>query len=177
MIRQTFNLVGKVGDAISAPKEYQDLQSYEGWQKFKDKYKGNDVYGAYGKALTKAYNNISESKVALAQSSIAYGISAAAFAYNYAVKTTRFGLRGQDVQDQLKVQDKLVNTGFGIMGATVIGGVTGGALALLATTFSEVINVIVQNQRYEYNKSIDRQQKAVLQERIGRAFYSNSRRG
>lgn len=176
MIRQTFNLGKKISEAIDASRDYEELISYEGWQKFKDNYSGADVYGAYGKAISKAKKNIGESRTALGQSTLTYGIAAASFAYNYAAKTTRFGLRGQDIQDQLKVQDKLVNAGFGIMAATVVGGVGAGALALAGTLVSELISVSIQNARYEYNKSIDREQKAILQERIGRAVYNGSRR-
>ena len=45
-----------------------------------------------------------------------------------------------------------------------------------SNTINEAINVSVQNKAYEYRKSIDEQQKSIMQERIGRAVYNSSRR-
>lgn len=103
-------------------------------------------------------------------------VNTAQFVYNYTVDFARFGYRGKDIQDQTALQDKLVNKAFGITGAFVFGGPVAGVTALVSSAITEVLQVVKSNARYEYNKSIDTEQKDIMQERIGRAVYNSSRR-
>ena len=130
----------------------------------------------YDKKLAKKQQKIEGMQTKLQKTAATESIAVASFIYNYSAKTTRFGLRGQDIQDQLKLQDKFVNKAFGIAAAAVIGGPVGGALAVVGSVISEVISVTIQNQAYEYNRQIDLQQKAIRQERVGRSVYNSSRR-
>lgn len=181
---QIFNLGRQGVDTYKTKQELEHLKSYEGWEEFSANYKGDDVYGAYDRAITSGTKQYSKNLGKMTKSGIAAFISTSQFLYNYTARTTRFGLRGQDIQDQLKIQDKLVNKSFGIASATaagfMMGGVAGGigALIMSAANFaiSEAINVSAQNKAYEYRKSIDEQQKSIMQERIGRAVYNSSRR-
>lgn len=131
---------------------------------------------SYDRKIKKQRSIIQTDELKLTKSAAAKSIAVASFAYNYAAKTTRFGLRGQDVQDQLKLQDRMVNKAFGIAAAGVVGGPMGALYATLGAVIGEVISVSIQNKAYEYNKMIDEQQKSIKQERIGRAVYSSSRR-
>jgi hypothetical protein len=181
---QVFNF-GKQGvNAYKTKQELEHLKTYEGWEEFAANYKGDDVYGAYGNEIKGKTKQLSRDMNKMTKSGIAAFMSTSKFLYNYTARTTRFGLRGQDIQDQLKIQDKLVNKSFGIASSTIagfmLGGVAGGigTLVMSAAEFaiSEAINVSVQNKAYEYRKSIDEQQKSIMQERIGRAVYNSSRR-
>jgi hypothetical protein len=181
---QIFNLVSQGTNTYKSKQELEHLKTYEGWEEFSANYKGNDVYGAYDRAITKGIKSYSNNIDKMTKSGTAAFISTSQFLYNYTARTTRFGLRGQDIQDQLKLQDKLVNKSFGIASSTMaglmIGGVAGGVGALVMSVanfaISEAINVSVQNKAYEYRKQIDEQQKSIMQERIGRAVYNSSRR-
>lgn len=102
-------------------------------------------------------------------------VAVAGFVYNYVAVTTRFGQRGQDIQDQQALQDKFVNTGLAITAATIINPVAG-AVALGYTILNEIINVSKENAAYNYKKNIDSQQTAVFSERVGREIYNSSRR-
>lgn len=164
LIKQVFNLRGDI-------VKYNEM-----YNATSDKMFTIDEAEAYQKKLNRQRQTIENKEIKLTKSVAASAISVASFAYNYAAKTTRFGLRGQDVQDQLKLQDKLINKAFGVAGATVVGGPYAGMAALIGAFVSEVISVSIQNKSYEYNKMIDEQQKSIKQERIGRAVYSSSRR-
>lgn len=170
-IKQTFSLIGRMRDLSETTAEYNEMLAQTEEMMFTQK-----EAQAYQRKLENKAEQIETKRVNLATSSIAYGISTAAFVYNYEAKTTRFGIRGRDIQDQLKLQDKLVNKAFGVLGATVVGGVGAGALALVSTVVSEVISVNIQNQAYNYRREIDAEQKQIAQERIGRATYNSSRR-
>ena len=80
------------------------------------------------------------------------------------------------MQDQLKLQDQMVNKAIGIVGDGIVGGLPAMALATVGAVIGEVISYSIQNKAYEYRKAIDEQQKAIMQERIGRAVYNSSRR-
>lgn len=176
IVRQSFNLGKNITDIYKAKSEYEYLRSYEGYDEFASNYKGKDVYGAYGRALTSAGEDVIDARQKAMNSTKTYAISLSAFAYNYTARTTRFGLRGQDIQDQLKLQDKMINKAFGIVGAGIVGGLPGAALATVSTAINEILSVSIQNKAYEYRKLIDEQQKSIMQERIGRAVYNSSRR-
>jgi hypothetical protein len=181
---QIFNLIKQGSNAYESKQELEHLQTYEGWEEFSANYKGKDVYGAYDKAISKGLKQYSNNLNKMTKSSVAAMISTSKFIYNYTASTTRFGLRGQDIQDQLKIQDKLVNKSFDIATSTAAGAMVGGAigavgaLVLSVATFAinEAISVSIQNKSYEYRKAIDEQQKSIMQERIGRAVYNSSRR-
>lgn len=102
-------------------------------------------------------------------------IAVAGFVYNYTIATTRFGQRGQDIQDQQALQDKYINTGLGLAAATIVNPVAG-AVALGYTILNEIISVSKENAAYNYQKNIDSQQTAVFSERVGREVYNSSRR-
>lgn len=166
-IKQTFALVQNIGAFIEQQVRigrWKDIDPNTEISR-EDYVQMMEDYYTQGKVAGKA-----------AKSAVSYGISTAAFVYNYTARTTRFGLRGQDVQDQLKLQDQMVNKAFGIVGAGLVGGVPAMALAGVGTVINEVISLSIQNKAYEYRKSIDEQQKAIAQERIGRAIYNSSRR-
>jgi hypothetical protein len=181
---QIFNLVGQGLNTYKSKQELEYLKTYEGFDEFASNYKGDDVYGAYDKAIKGGNKSYSSNLEKMSKSTKALLISTSQFLYNYTASTTRFGLRGQDIQDQLKLQDKLVNKSFGIASSTMagfmIGGVAGGIGALVMSVanfaINEAISISVQNKAYEYRKSIDEQQKSIMQERIGRAVYNSSRR-
>ena len=164
LIKQVFNLKAEV-------EKYNDMLDTTANSMFT-----LEEAEKFDKKLKSQRGTIEQSKIKLTKSFATSSIAVASFTYNYAAKTTRFGLRGQDIQDQLKLQDKFVNKAFGIAAAAVVGGPTGALYALAGTILSEVISVSIQNKAYEYNKMIDEQQKAIKQERIGRAVYSSSRR-
>lgn len=179
LVNQTFNLVGNVSKAFKSAKEYDYLSSEQGWNEFVAGYDGDwaETENAYNKARQKAAKQkVTTSRQAI-KSSMTYGVAVASFTYNYIAKTTRFGLRGQDIQDQLRLQDKMVNKAFGLVGAGLIGGLPAMSVAAIGMVVTEAINVSVQNKAYEYRKMIDEQQKSIMQERIGRAVYNSSRRG
>lgn len=177
IVRQSFNLIRNIADVYKSKQEYEYLKSYEGYDEFMSNYKGDgDGYEAYDKALTKAGKDVVKSGNIATKSAKTYAIAVASFAYNYAARTTRFGLRGQDIQDQLKLQDKMVNKAFGITATFAAFGLPAAALATVTMAVTEAINVSVQNKAYEYRKTIDEQQKSIMQERIGRAVYNSSRR-
>jgi hypothetical protein len=181
---QIFNLVGQGINTYKSKQEYEYLKTYEGFDEFASNYKGNDVYGAYGNALKSGNKAYTSNLEKMSKSSKAMFISTSQFLYNYTARTTRFGLRGQDIQDQLRIQDKLVNKGFDVASSTMagfmIGGVAGGVGALVMSVanfaINEAISISVQNKAYEYRKTIDEQQKSIMQERIGSAVYNSSRR-
>lgn len=179
IIKQTFNLGGNVAKAFKSKREYDYLSSEQGWEDFVAGYDGDwaETEAAYNKALgQQAKQSAGATKKALG-SAKAYTLAVASFTYNYIAKTTRFGLRGQDIQDQLKLQDKMVNKAFGIVGAGLVAGLPGMAVATIGMIVSEAISISIQNKAYEYRKMIDEQQKSIMQERIGRAVYNSSRRG
>ena len=164
LIKQIFNLNKQIN-------EYNEMVA-----KTEDMMFTREEFDAYGKKLEKKQQKIGNLQTKLQKTAATESIAVASFIYNYSAKTTRFGLRGQDIQDQLKLQDKFVNKAFGIAAATVVAGPVGGALALVGSVVSEIISVSIQNQAYEYNRQIDMQQKAIRQERVGRAVYNSSRR-
>jgi hypothetical protein len=181
---QIFNLVGQGINAYNSKQELEYLKTYEGFDEFASSYKGDDLYGDYNKKIQSGAKQYSKNLDKMTKSSVAALISTSQFLYNYTARTTRFGLRGQDIQDQLKIQDKLVNKGFGIISTTLaglsVGGVAGGVGALIMSVanfaINEAISISAQNKSYEYRKEIDEQQKSIMQERIGRAVYNSSRR-
>ena len=184
LVNQSFNLLKNYGNVYKSKQEYEHLKTYEGFDEFASNYQGNDVYGAYDRALKSGNKSYQGSITKATKSTVALALAVGAFAYNYTAATTRFGLRGQDIQDQLKIQDKMVNKAFGIAGATLGGLMMGGpwgavaglVMSTTATIVNEVVSVSIQNKAYEYRKSIDEQQKSIMQERIGRAVYNSSRR-
>lgn len=177
LFTQYFNLAGNIRNYYKAKKDYEYLQTYEGYDEFMSNYKGNgNPYEAYGRELQKSGQNVLNKNKIAQKSAKIDAVATAKFLYNYTARTTRFGLRGQDIQDQLKLQDKMVNKAFGVVGAGLVGGLPGAALATVSTAINEIINVSVQNKAYEYRKLIDEQQKSIMQERIGRAVYNSSRR-
>lgn len=113
---------------------------------------------------------------------VAVGVTA--IGYNYGIKIARMGQRGQDRRDQNAIQDKLVNTGLGILGAAAGGFITGGAvgavgaaaLAVLTTTVSEIMSTTMQVKQYNYDRAVDYDTTAVTRERMGDAAYNYSRR-
>ena len=164
LIKQVFNLkseVAKYNELIDSSSNM--MFTREEAEQFQNK-------------LAKQQQKIQGAELKLTKSFATSSIAVASFIYNYTAKTTRFGLRGQDIQDQLKIQDKFVNKAFGIAAAGVIGGPVGMSLAAIGSVVGELISVSIQNKAYEYNRIIDEQQKAIKQERIGRAVYSSSRR-
>ena len=171
-IKQIFSIGKQIQDLSDSISGYQEMYSDAENMMFTQ-----DEAVSYQKQLDQQYNKIQLQKHSLATSATAYSVSTLTFAYNYNAKTARFGFRGQDIQDQLKVQDKLFNAGASILGATITGGIAGGTLAIMSTLISEAISVSIQNQAYEYRKQIDAEQKELAQERIGRAVYNNSRVG
>ena len=184
LVSQSFNFVGGISKAFKSKQEYEHLKTYEGFDEFASNYQGNDVYGAYDRALQSGNKSYQSSVTKATKSTVALALAVGTFVYNYNARTTRFGLRGQDIQDQLKLQDKLVNKAFGVAGATLGGLIMGGpwgavaglVMSTVGTVVNEAISVSIQNKGYEYRKEIDEQQKAVMQERIGRAVYNSSRR-
>lgn len=111
-------------------------------------------------------------------------IGVAAATYNIQKSTTRFGYRGQDIQDEKKIQDKLVNYGFGIAGATATGlaiggipGAIGGAVtSAISIAVGEVIGVVQQDKQYAYNKAVDADTILITRARMGEGAYNYSRR-
>lgn len=176
LVRQSFNLVGNIVKSYNTKQEYEYLKTYEGFDEFASNYEGDDVYGAYNQALRSKNRAYQQSLSVSGRSAKTYGISVAAFLYNYSAATTRFGLRGQDIQDQLKIQDRLVNKAFGVVGTLIAAGPQAAAGALVVGLFDELIKTSKQNAAYEYRKQIDEQQKSIMQERVGRAVYNSSRR-
>ena len=133
-------------------------------------------------ATAKTENDIEKAKAKIASgktqvyNSTATTIAAAAsFAYNTYTAFSRFGQRGQDIQDRNALQDKIVNTGINLGLAFAINPALG-AYQLLTTGISEVITTIKSNAQYDYNKMIDAEQKSITQERVGRANWNSSRR-
>lgn len=128
-----------------------------------------------------------KNKVAgVASATVGTAIALTSFVYNTSIKFTRFGQRGQDIADQNRLQDKMVNLGLTV-GASVAGlaisaatgnvfGVVASTIALVGIGVNEAINVSAQNAQYEYNKSIDAFQTKLVQERAGRTIYNSSRR-
>ena len=166
-IKQTFALVKNLA-------EFTEQQIRIGKWKHLDA--GQEISQEQYEQIMEDYRTQGRVAGRAAKSSLTYGVSLASFVYNYTARTTRFGLRGQDVQDQLKLQDQMVNKAFGIVGAGIVGGLPAMALATVGAVIGEVISYSIQNKAYEYRKSIDEQQKAIAQERIGRAIYNSSRR-
>ena len=166
-IKQTFALVKNL-------TEFTEQQIRIGKWKHLDA--GQEVSQEQYEQIMEDYRTQGQVAGRAAKSSLTYGVSLTSFVYNYTARTTRFGLRGQDVQDQLKLQDQMVNKAFGIVGAGIVGGLPAMALATVSAVIGEVISYSIQNKAYEYRKSIDEQQKAIAQERIGRAIYNSSRR-
>lgn len=105
-------------------------------------------------------------------------LATAKFAYDLNKKTARFGLRGQDIQDQLQLQDMVVNKGLGIAGTAVASGGNPYAIALsiAMSAVNTMVNVYVQNKQYEYNRSIDQNRQILYKERVGETAWNNSRR-
>jgi len=113
-------------------------------------------------------------------------VAVASFTYNTNIKFARFGQRGQDIQDQNRLQDRVVNlglssagllTGLGISLATGnIFGAAASAIGLIGLGINEAITVSAQNAQYDYNKTIDLEKSNIAKERAGRAIYNSSRR-
>ena len=127
------------------------------------------------KEIEKAKAKIASGKTQVYNSTATTIAAAASFAYNTYTALSRFGQRGQDIQDQNALQDKIVNTGINIGLALAINP-TLFAYQLLTTGISEVITTIKSNAEYNYNKTIDAEQKSITQERVGRANWNSSRR-
>lgn len=114
----------------------------------------------------------------------AMAVGVTAIGYNYGIKIARMGQRGQDRRDQNAIQDKMINTGLGILGAAAGGFITGGAigaigaaaLALVTTTVSEIMSTTMQIKQYNYDRAVDYDATAVTRERMGDAAYNYSRR-
>ncbi len=96
--------------------------------------------------------------------------------YSLVTSFSRFGLRGQDIQDQKNLQDHLVGMAGSIGISYASMGLVGGTISTAGLLVNEAIQVSKDVARYNYNKSIDASQKDIIRERIGSAALSCSRR-
>lgn len=178
-IKQVFSSGSKWADSRKEVNFLkQGLENEEVYEMVAKKAGGdyNAYQSTYEAMLNQAELKNAQNAVKFAQKTALSGISIGTFVYNYAAKTTRFGLRGQDIQDQLKLQDKWVNKGAGIVAAGIAGGPVAAGVATAYALIGEIISVSIQNKAYEYRRQIDEEQKNILRERIGREVYNSSRR-
>lgn len=174
LINQVFNLGKSIENYSSAKKTTEHMYRYAENKNFTQ-----EEAKEYSKKLKKQEDKALRAGVAQTKSAIGLSISALSFGYNYYIAVSRFGQRGKDIQDQNRIQDRMVNKSLGVLGATLVAGPAGplvGAVAVASFAFDEVIRTIIQDKAYEYRKRIDEEQKAIARERIGRSVVNSSRR-
>lgn len=171
LINQVFNLGKSIENYSSAKKTTEHMYNYASETSFTQ-----EEAKSFAKKLQKQEDKVLKAGVAQTKSAIGLSISALSFGYNYYISVSRFGQRGKDIQDQNRIQDRMVNKSLGVLGATLVGGPVVGAVAVASFAFDEVIRTIIQDKAYEYRKRIDEEQKAIARERIGRSVVNSSRR-
>lgn len=175
LINQVFNLGKSIENYSSANKKLDDMYAYGEAKSEEGTWKKGQLNNFVTK-LNKQEDKALRAGVAQTKSAIGLSISALSFGYNYYIAVSRFGQRGKDIQDQNRIQDRMVNKSLGVLGATLVAGPVVGAVAVASFAFDEVIRTIIQDKAYDYRKRIDEEQKAIARERIGRSVVNSSRR-
>lgn len=175
MVKQTFNLIGSISKTQKA--SMKERMAYEKQMKLLDKGKGRSFEEQ--KEYRAKMDELEEKKIKAQKQMVkSVGLTAVStvkFAYNYYIAVARFGQRGQDIQDQNVIQDRMFNKALGVVAATIANPVLGG-VAAASVIFDEIIRTSIQEKAYQYKLKIDQEQKSISRERIGRPEYNSSRR-
>lgn len=175
MIRQFFGLGVKSGNYSSEKKELDDMYDYAEKKSVEKKWEKGELDKFITK-INKQEDKVEKAGILRTKSAIAASIATLQFGYNYYVAVSRFGQRGQDIADQNRIQDRMVNKILGVTGAFAMGGPVAMGVAAAAFSFNEIIKTNIQNKAYEYRRKTDADQKDIARERIGRAYDNSSRR-